>query len=168
MAWHHSDYINLISSLGGLGSAFFAAYATYQARKSVELSKKSLDESSRQSEMSRLMDELIRLSERGNSCIGDDSFVIEKLEKLVELVTACFYAENAINVSGIGESDKEILRDMFVRNLRPGIIGEIERGHALFNTKGALSNDVLREMYRDAQKFLKSDNPIHIPDPVVV
>lgn len=55
----------------GVGSAVFAAYATFQAKRTIEFSV-------RQSENSRILDEIFKLAERCNSCVGEDSFVIEK------------------------------------------------------------------------------------------
>lgn len=156
MSWHHGDYINLIASLGGVGSAVFAAYATFQAKRTIEFSV-------RQSENSRILDEIFKLAERCNSCVGEDSFVIEKKEKLIELATACHYAKLAIATAKTSENEKKLLTDVFIRQLRPSINGEIGSAYALKKIKEAYKIDVLRELYRDAQDFLKTDDREHLP-----
>ncbi|WP_110875941.1 hypothetical protein [Franconibacter helveticus] len=165
MSWHHGDYINLISALGGFGSALFAAYATFQARKSTEISKESLIRSERQSEVSRLMDELVRLAERCNSCIGDDNHVVEKLDTINELATACWYAKLALDKSNISDEDKRILTDFFIRHLRPGINGEFEHGYVVLQYGMSPGDKDLRKIYREIQEFLDIDNPVKIPEP---
>lgn len=162
MSWHHGDYINLISALGGLGSAFFAAYATLQARKSTEISKESLMRSERQNEYSRLMDELVRLAERCNSCIGDDNHVLENLDTINELATACWYAKLALKKSQVCEEDKDGLRDFFIRHLRPGIIGEFQYGYVINKYGMSSENKDLRQVYREVQCFLDIDDPVEI------
>lgn len=165
MSWHHEDYINLISSLGGLGSAIFAAYATYQARKSTDISKLSLERTERQNEISRIMDELVRLSERCNNCIGEDSHIVETIEKVSEMAAACFYAEKSIISSNVSDSDRQILTDFFIRHLRPGVLGEIENAEALKKVGMKPHDKDLRDIYRDAQIFLQVDEPSVIYEP---
>lgn len=162
MSWHHEDYISLISSLGGLGSAIFAAYATYQARKSTDISKLALERADRQNEISRIMDELVRLSERCNSCIGEDSHVVERIETVSELAAACFYAEKSISSSHVNNRDKQILTEFFIRHLRPGVLGEIENAEALKKVGMEPHDTDLRDIYRDAQIFLQVDDPTPI------
>ncbi|WP_324286504.1 hypothetical protein RDI40_06240 [Enterobacter hormaechei] len=157
MSWSHSDYINLIASIGGVGSAIFAAYTAFQAKRTIELSTK-------ESEKSRILDELYKLAEWCNKCVGEDSYVIEKSEKLIELATACYYAKQAIANSNVTESEKASLREVFTRQLRPSINGEIGSAQALKKIKEAYELDVLREMYRDAQVFLKTHEREPLPD----
>ncbi|WP_436875827.1 hypothetical protein [Siccibacter turicensis] len=162
MSWHHGDYINLISALGGLGSAMFAAYATLQAKKSTEISKESLIRSERQNEFSRLMDELVRLAERCNSCIGDKNHVTENIDTINELATACWYASLALKNSRISEEDKVVLRDFFIRHLRPGIISEFEHGYVILQFGMSSANNDLREIYREIQVFLDIEDPVEL------
>ncbi|EKZ6401934.1 hypothetical protein [Klebsiella aerogenes] len=157
MSWSHTDYINLIASLGGVGSAIFAAYTAFQAKRTIEISSK-------ETEKSRLLDELYKLAEWCNKCVGEDSYVIEKSEKLIELATACYYAEQAITKSRVTESEKESLREVFTRQLRPSINGEIGSASALKKIKEAYELDVLREMYRDAQVFLQTVDREPLPE----
>ncbi|ENZ4139367.1 hypothetical protein ACGKG3_002212 [Enterobacter ludwigii] len=157
MSWSHTDYINLIASIGGVGSAIFAAYTAFQAKTTIELSTK-------ESEKSRTLDELYKLAEWCNKCVGEDSYVIEKTEKLIELATACYYAEQAIIKSNVTESEKESLREVFTRQLRPSINGEIGSARALKKIKEAYELDVLREMYRDAQVFLQTNDREPLPE----
>ncbi|MBZ7632174.1 hypothetical protein FML11_02555 [Klebsiella oxytoca] len=157
MSWSHTDYINLIASLGGVGSAIFAAYTAFQAKRTIEISSK-------ETEKSRLLDELYKLAEWCNKCVGEDSYVIEKSEKLIELATACYYAEQAITKSRVTESEKESLREIFTRQLRPSINGEIGSASTLKKIKEAYELDVLREMYRDAQVFLQTVDREPLPE----
>ncbi|EOC0572795.1 hypothetical protein [Cronobacter sakazakii] len=165
MSWHHGDYINLISALGGFGSALFAAYATLQAKKSTELSRQSLMRSERQNETSRLMDELVRLAERCNACIGEDNHVIQSLDALNELVTACWYARLALKEADISEKDNKILTDFFIRHLRPGVNGEFENGYVVLKYGMSPGDKDLRIIYREIQQFLDLDDPVEIPEP---
>ncbi|EMG7879154.1 hypothetical protein V5M88_001494 [Enterobacter hormaechei] len=157
MSWSHSDYINLIASIGGVGSAIFAAYTAFQAKRTIELSTK-------ESEKSRILDELYKLAEWCNKCVGEDSYVIEKSEKLIELATACYYAKQAITNSNVTESEKESLREVFTRQLRPSINGEIGSAQKLKIIKEAYELDALREMYREAQVFLKTNEREPLPE----
>ena len=157
MSWSHSDYINLIASIGGIGSALFAAYTAFQAKRTIELTTK-------ESEKSRILGELYKLAEWCNKCVGEDSYVIEESEKLIELATACHYAKLAITASNITESEKEALREVFTRQLRPSINGEIGTAYALKKIKEAYELDVLREMYRDAQVFLQTNDREPLPE----
>ena len=175
MSWHHGDYIDLFSAIGGVASAAFAAYATWQAKKSTEISRQSTElsrqailESNRQADSAQLRDELIRLSERCNSTIGEDSLVKRSYAALIEIATALTIARVALIGSNLEASDKENLTALFIRNLRPGIRFEIAQFDALISVKGAFSNDILRQQYRDAQDFLSVENSRHIPDPVEV
>lgn len=163
MSWHHEDYISLISSVGGLGSAFFAAYATYQARKSTDISRLALERSERQSEFNRISDELVRLSERCNKCIGQDAHVIPEIKMVYEVATCCFYAENAIKSSSLTQDDKNILTRFFTRNILPGVVGEIEHAYALKEVGMSPCEKDLRDIYRSAQVFLNVDEPEPIP-----
>lgn len=165
MSWHHGDYIDLISAFAGAASAAFAAYATWQAKKSAELSKQAIFESIRQAESAQLRDELIRLSERCNSSIDENAVVKRNFAVLIELATALTIARIAINESKLCKDDKDGLTALFKRNLRPGIDLEIAWFDALINVPDAFTNDTLRQQYRDAQTFLKVDNARHIPDP---
>ncbi|QNQ59738.1 hypothetical protein [Pantoea sp. MT58] len=165
MSWHHGDYINLISSIGGLGSAVFAAYATYQARKSTEISKMSLIRSERQSEVSRLMDELVRFAERCNLCLGEDGHVKENIESINEVVAACHYAFLAIENSGLDKKDIDLLIQFFIRQLRPGINGEFEHGYVVLKLGMAKTDKDLRTLYRRIQGYLDLDDPVDIPEP---
>lgn len=174
MSWHHGDYIDLVSAIGGAASAAFAAYATWQAKKSTELSKQSTEisresmlETSRQAKLSQLIDELVRLSERCNSAISDDSLVKRNVASLIEIATALTVARIAIEDSGLTSEDKESLKDLFSRHLRPAIPFEIAQADALIDVKSAFNNDVLRQQYLDAQVFLSISNPRHIPDPTI-
>lgn len=174
MSWHHGDYIDLLSAIGGAASAAFAAYATWQAKKSTELSKQSTEiskesilETTRQAKLAQLIDELVRLSERCNSAINEESLVKRNFASLMEIATALTVARMAIEDSGLTPEDKESLKDLFSRHLRPAIPFEISQIDALLDVKSALSNDVLRQQYRDAQTFLSISNPRHIPDPTI-
>ncbi len=167
MSWHHGDYIDLLSAIGGAASAAFAAYATWQAKKSTLLSKQAIFESVRQANSVQLRDELIRLSERCNSAIGEDSLVRRNYAALIEVATALTIARIAIIESTLIKQDKESITALFIRNLRPGIRFEIAQFDALMNVPGAFKNDQLRQQYRDAQVFLAVENSRHIPDPVI-
>jgi len=165
LSWHHGDYINLISSIGGLGSAVFAAYATYQARKSTEISKMSLLRSERQSEVSRLMDELVRFAERCNLCLAKDGHVRENIESINEVVTACHYAFLAIENSDLDKKDMDMLIQFFIRQLRPGINGEFEHGYVLLKFGMSKTDEDLRTLYRRIQRILDLEDPVDIPEP---
>ena len=165
MSWHHGDYINLISSIGGLGSAIFAAYATYQARKSTEISKMSLIRSERQSEISRLMDEIVRFTDRCNSCLADDDHVKENIQSINEIATACHYSILAVEESNLNNDDKGLLIKFFNRQLRPGINGEFKHGYVLFKFGMSREHSDLRELYRRIQRFLDLDGFVNIPEP---
>jgi len=167
LSWHHEDYINLFSAVGGLASAAFAAYATWQAKKSTLLSKQAIFESVRQAELIQLRDELIRLSERCNSTVGEDALVRRSYAALIENAVALTIARVAVIESTLTKQDKGNLTALFIRNLKPGIRFEIAQFDALMSIPGAFKNDQLRQQYRDAQDFLAVENARHIPDPVI-
>lgn len=164
MSWHHGDYLNLISSLGGLGSAFFAAYATYQAKKATETSILSLNRSERQNEVSRLMEELVRLAERSNACLGKDNHLVKDHNVLIEITVACFYAKQAIENSNLTFDDKNLLKKFFIRHLRPGVNGEFENGYVMLELGMNPSGHELRKLYREVQGYLDLDKPVKIPE----
>lgn len=165
MGWHHGDYLNLISSLGGLGSAFFAAYATYQAKKATETSILSLNRSERQNEVSRLMEELVRLAERSNSCLASDNHLTKDHGALIEITVACFYAKQAIEKSNLSFDDKKLLKKFFIRHLRPGVNGEFKNGYVMLDLGMNSRGIELRKLYREVQGYLDLDGPVEIPEP---
>lgn len=171
MSWHHGDYIDLFSAFGGVASAAFAAFATWQARRSAEISRESTElskqailESNRRADTAQLRDELIRLSDRCNSTVDENSLVKKSYAALIEFSTALAIARVALIESKLSSIDKIGLTDLFSRHLRPGIIHEVAQADALFNVPGALNNDMLRRQYHDAQSFLSVSNPRHIPE----
>ncbi len=60
MSWHHSDYISLISAIGGMVAAGSAAFAAFQSNRSARESSKHQQELAR-FERNRYLRELLRL-----------------------------------------------------------------------------------------------------------
>ena len=166
MSWHHGDYIDLLSAIGGAASAAFAAYATWLAKKSTELSRASVSETVRQGAISLLTAELVRLSERANSAVGDNSLLKQSYSALMEMITAIMYAKSAIDYSTINEDDKAALSYLFIRHIHPAVYHEVSSAMVLMKDPQARRNKQLIKEYRDAQAFLEVDSPSTIPDPV--
>lgn len=166
LSWHHGDYIDLLSAIGGAASAAFAAYATWLAKKSTELSRASVLETARQGGIAILTAELVRLSEKANSFVGEKCTIIEGHTSLLEMITAIMFAKDAIETSKLHEEDKANLSSLFIRHIHPAIYLEVSYAHVLMRDYDAKRNKGLINEYREAQIFLKVDSPSVIPDPI--
>lgn len=165
LSWHHGDYIDLLSAIGGAASAAFAAYATWLAKKSTELSKASVLETNRQGRIALLTAELVRLSERANSAVNEQSLLKEGYSTLLEIMTALSYAKEAIKVSPLSVTDKAEMTALFMRHVHPAIFHEVDTASELRKNDDAMQNTFLIKAYREAQLFLELDSPSDIPDP---
>lgn len=166
MSWHHGDYIDLLSAIGGAASAAFAAYATWLAKKSTELSRESVSETARQGSITILTAELVRLSEKANSFVGEKAAIKEGHISLLEMITAIMFAKDAIDTSNLHANDKANLSSLFIRHLHPAVYLEVSYAHALMRDYDAKRNEWLIKEYREAQIFLKVESPAIIPDPI--
>lgn len=166
MSWHHGDYIDLLSAIGGAASAAFAAYATWLAKKSTELSRESVLETARQGEIAILTAELVRLSEKANAVVGEKATLKEGHISLLEMITAIMFAKDAIETSNLHENDKANLLSLFIRHLHPAVYIEVSDAKVLMRDYDAKRNKQLIKEYREAQTFLSVDSPSAIPDPV--
>jgi len=165
LSWHHGDYIDLLSAIGGAASAAFAAYATWLAKKSTEISKASVIETVRQGKISLLTSELVRLSEKANSAVGEESLLKQDYSSLLEMITALSYAKEAIKNSSLSLNDKAEMTSIFIRHIHLAVIHEISTAKALRKNDGAMQNSSLIKAYREAQMFLGIDSPSDIPEP---
>ncbi|NQS80594.1 hypothetical protein [Pantoea agglomerans] len=166
MSWHHGDYIDLLSAIGGAASAAFAAYATWLAKTSTELSRAAVSETARQGKIAILTAELVRLSERANAVVGEKSKIKEGHRFLLEMITAVMFAKDAIETSNLHEDDKASLSSLFIRHIHPAVYLEVCYAQALMRDYDAKRNKGLIKEYREAQQFLKIDSPSVIPDPI--
>lgn len=165
MSWHHGDYIDLLSAIGGAASAAFAAYATWLAKKSTEISRQSVIETARQGRISLLTAELVRLSERANSVVDEKSLLKGGYSTLIEITTALSFANEAIKLATLSVVDKAEMKELFKRHIHPAIFHEVNTTIELQKNEDALQNTFLIKAYREAQLFLDLKSPAPIPDP---
>ncbi|WP_314984643.1 hypothetical protein RA290_05595 [Pantoea agglomerans] len=165
MSWHHGDYIDLLSAIGGAASAAFAAYATWLAKKSTEISRESVIETARQGRIALLTAELVRLSERANSVVDEKSLLKGGYSTLIEITTALGFAKEAIKLSTLSVIDKAEMTELFKRHIHPAIFYEVNTADELRKIDDAMQNTFLIKAYREARIFLELKSPAPIPDP---
>ncbi|MCG7367373.1 hypothetical protein MHZ90_14715 [Pantoea sp. ACRSH] len=140
MSWHHGDYINLISALGAFASAAIALKATLSALKYQKVARendlKKAEAEKKAALFLRVESVVMKLADRANRCIGEDSSVKKSIPALQEFSHAIETACQIIRMSGLSEDEKKTIRFAFDHILRPGLKYELIHLGAFYMLKG--------------------------------
>ncbi|WP_241640742.1 hypothetical protein [Rosenbergiella epipactidis] len=122
MSWHHEDYINLVTSIGGLATAIFA-YKSILESKKIAQSANTLQSTTNQREHHKFIyDELKQRLEVVNKLVNGKDYNDWTFETAVSIANMIYSATEFIEQTSQASShDLRIFKRYFLKNLEQPI-----------------------------------------------